>query len=158
MGVTVLFPGESKENPLEEVWHHVIPSNRRPSHKELSKKLREATECVQGKRWLPADPAKLKANWDELEEACGVESAALEEEQTAILVAILKEAKPEYYAGKHPPERSYERGTGGSELFAFRWQSTFFGNRMMFFKFSLVGAGRGAKAFIYSVHPNRERD
>src|SRR5207253_8382794 len=114
---------------------------------------------VTGNCWLPADPAKLKANWDELEDTCGVESAALEEEQTAILIAILKEARPEHYAGKYPPERSYERCTGGSELFAFRWLSTFFGNRMMFFKFSIVNSGAGGvRTFIYSVHPNRERD
>jgi len=115
-------------------------------------------ECVKGKCWLPANPVKLKANWDEVEQVCCIEST-LEEDQTKILVAIRDEVKPPHYVGKHSPERSYESGTGGCELFAFRWQSNFFGNRIMFFKFSLVGRGDGGtKAFIYSLHPNRERD
>ena len=46
---------------IEPAWHHVIPSNRpqpeRPTHKELSKKLREARGLVELTKWLPADPA-----------------------------------------------------------------------------------------------------
>jgi len=113
---------------------------------------------VEEKRWLPADPAKLKANWDELEDVCGIESTALEEEQTEILVAALKEIKPEHYAGKHPPERSYEQGTRDTELFPFRWKSNFFGRRTMYFKFSIETRDRKPRAFIYSIHPNRKRD
>ena len=41
---------------------------------------------VEEKSWLPADPAKLKANWDELEDSCGIESTVLEDVQTEILV------------------------------------------------------------------------
>jgi hypothetical protein len=140
----------------------VIPSGRRirerPSHRELSKKLAGCLKCVREQCWLPADPAKLKANWDELEEACDIESATLQEEQAAILLGVLGEVKPEHYAGKRPPERSYEGGTGGPELFAFRWNSIFFGHRKMYFKFSLIETKQGSRAIVYSIHPNRERD
>ena len=113
---------------------------------------------MEEKSWLPADPAKLKANWDELEDSCGIESTVLEDEQTEILVAVLSEIKPEHYAGKRPPERSYEQGTGGIELFPFRWESNFFGRRPIYFKFAIATRDRKTRAFIYSIHPNRERD
>jgi hypothetical protein len=135
----------------------MIPSrrgrNQRPSHQELSKKLREALSCVQNKRWLPAEPAKLKANWDELEENGYVESAVLEGEQAAILVAVLSEAKAENYAGMHPPQRSYEQRTQNLEVFCFCWESQFFGGREMYLRFSVVPSGE--RAWIYSVHPSR---
>jgi len=97
----------------------------------------------------------LKANWDELEDKGYVESAALADEQTAILIAAFSEAKPERYAGMHPPERSYEQKTRNLELFCFCWESAFFGNREVFLRFSVVGSGDEARVWIYSIHPCR---
>ena len=136
----------------------MIPSNRgrnqRPSHKELARKLREATECVRTRRWFPADPAKLKANWDELEDGGYVESAVLEAEQVDILIEALSELSPAHYVGRFPPERSYEQRTRALELFCFCWRSSFFGNCEMFLRLSVV-PGDGGCAWIYSLHPAR---
>jgi hypothetical protein len=127
-----------------------------PSHSELSKKLREALLCVQTKLWLPAEPVKLKANWDELEDRGYVESAVLEEEQTKILIGALSEAKPEHYAGVYPPDRSYEQRTHNLEVFCFCWESPFFGNREMYLRFSVVPSGDNVRVWIYSIHPARK--
>jgi hypothetical protein len=135
----------------------VIPSGRerreRPSYRELSGKLGEALRLVETSRWLPASADKLQANWDELEEECGIETA-LSEDQAAILTAALREITPNHYVGRRPPEPSYEPAARGQELFAFRWQSRYFGNREMYFKFSMSRGGEG-RVFIHSVHPNR---
>jgi hypothetical protein len=136
----------------------MIPSNSgkgnlRPSHRELSKKIAVAVQCVQQGRWLPASPAKLKANWDELEDKGYVESTVLENEQSDILLTALSEANPRDYAGRRPPERSYEGETQNLELFCFCWESSFCGNREIFLRFSISGNGDEARLWVYSLHP-----
>lgn len=104
--------------------------------------------------WRPAEPAKLLANFQELEERFGKETA-LADDQTEILLGILAEIKPEHYRGRRPPPKSYEPTTLGTELFAFRWTSSFFGSAEMYFKFGLQGDGTGRRAYIFSIHPHR---
>lgn len=129
----------------------------RPSHKEILGKLRDALNLVENKRWSPANPGKLLANWEELEEAFGIE-LALEESADNILLLVLKELKPEHYVGMRPPERSYEKRTLNQELFEFRWNSRCFANSRMYFKFSICGGASAEKRlYVYSLHPNRER-
>ncbi len=136
----------------------MIPSNRRrterPAHQELSKKLRECVHCVKNGKWFPADPQKLKANFDELEDVFGIETA-LQEDQSGIMLAILGEITAEQYAGTRPPTRSYEQAIHGKALFAFSWTSSYFNNREMYFKFCLMGAGNDQMVFICSIHPSR---
>jgi len=108
---------------------------------------------VGAKRWLPAAPAKLQENWVELEEKCGIETA-LPEDQADILMAALQEITPKDYVGRRPPEPSYEQATRSQELLAFRWRSRHFGNREMYFKFSVSKAGEN-RVFVYSFHPSR---
>jgi hypothetical protein len=141
----------------------VIPSKRpieaaleRPSLKELWGKINEARALVQKSRWAPAFPEKLKADFDELEGALGIETA-LPEDQMAILMQALTEIQAADYAGTRPPMRSYERATRSLEMFAFRWKSAHF-NCKMYFKFSLGGADKGRRAWVYSIHPHREDD
>jgi len=135
----------------------VIPSNhgQRPSHQELQKKLKDALECVRNKRWQPANPDKLRANWEELEQAGCVESAVTEEEQTDILITALTEAKPEHYEGERPPGQSYEQQTRGLEWFSFCWRSPGLGNREVFLRFSVVMSEAKRQAWFYSLHPSR---
>lgn len=136
----------------------MIPSNSgsrgRPSHKELSNKIKECKALVAVGKWLPADPVKLKANLDELEEVFGVETA-LREDQTNILMAALREITPEHYSGPRPPARSYEPAAYNKELLGFRWTSTFFHGQEMYFKFCVTGAENTRAAFVFSIHPHR---
>lgn len=139
-------------------WHHVIPSNRgkaqRPTHKELSNKLRDCAELIASGQWLPCDPAKLKANFDELEKLFGVETT-LAEDQTEILFGALKEITPDHYSGARPPPQSYERVIRGKELLAFRWRSGYFKNKEMYFKFCVSGSETSKRAYVCSIHPHR---
>lgn len=88
----------------------------RPSHKELANKLRTAAALAIDGRWAPADPAKLMANFCELD-------LFLADEQRAALTAALSEVKPEHYRGSRPPQRSYEPLRRGAEMFAFAWEA-----------------------------------
>lgn len=138
----------------------MIPSRRRrteerPSHQELTGKIARLRELVEGGLWLPADPMKLKGNWDELEKTFRVEVALLED-QRAILSAVCVEILPEHYVGGRPPQKSYERRTWSYDLFAFCWESGFFQKRLMYFKFSIGRKGKDQRAFIYSLHPSRD--
>jgi hypothetical protein len=138
----------------------VIPSKRpvstvlaRPSTKELWGKLTEAKHLVQNEKWAPAMPEKLQACFDELEEL-GIETA-LPEDQKAIFMMALSEIRADHYAGSRPPMRSYEPATSNLEMFAFRWESIHF-NCCMYFKFSLGGADKGRRVWMFSIHPNRD--
>ena len=139
----------------------MIPSkrgkNERPTHKELNKKIQECVSLVSAGRWLPVDPIKLKANFDEMEERFGFETS-LQEDQTQILLGVLGEITPEHYAGTRPPMPSYERATLGKELIAFRWPSLCCSGCLMYFKFCVTGIGIEQRVFIHSVHPSRDKE
>jgi hypothetical protein len=66
-------------------------------------------------KWLPADPAKLKADFDELETAFGIDTALLED-QKEIFVRTLAEITANHYAGTRPPMQSYEPATRGKSF------------------------------------------
>lgn len=91
----------------------------RPSDKELAKKLRNASALLGSRRWAPANPAKLMANFYELD----LFSA---DDQSAALTTALGEVKPGDYRGSRPPQRSYEPVSRDDEMFAFEWESQHF--------------------------------
>jgi hypothetical protein len=139
----------------------VIPSRRpiqaaleRPSPKELWGKIAEAKVLIQKGKWAPSSPAKLKADFDELESVLGVETALLED-QTAILVKALEELQAQHYAGSRPPTPSYEEASRNLDMFPFRWKSAHL-NCEMYFKFCLGGADKGRRAWVLSIHPHRD--
>ena len=139
----------------------MIPSGRekheRPTHRELTKRLKECLSLVTARKWLPAEPDKLKANFDEMEDLLGIETT-LQEDQTQILLGALGEITPEHYTGLRPPPRSYEQAILGKELFAFQWKSTCFGGLQMYFKFCVKGDGENQRVFICSVHESRDHN
>ena len=139
----------------------MIPSKRpiqaaleRPSSKELWGKIAEAKALIQKGKWAPSVPAKLKADFDELEDGLGIETVLLED-QTAILTKAIEEIQAPDYAGSRPPMRSYEGASRNLDLFAFRWKSAHFGCEM-YFKFCLGGADKGRRAWVLSIHPHRD--
>lgn len=128
--------------------------SERPSHKELSGKLRTAKELVRSGHWLPANPAKLREDFEALERL-GLDMA-LQEDQAAMLMGVLSEIKPEDYIGGHPPDPSRDPAAPGLDLFPFEWRSSCCVNREMYCKFSIVRIDENEQRLVmFSLHPSR---
>jgi hypothetical protein len=68
-------------------------------------------------------------------------------------VAVLQEISARDYSGGTPPEKSYEVGVVGDDLFAFAWDSKYF-RRRMYFKFCLHKENEeDLSLYIASLHP-----
>lgn len=115
----------------------------RPSHKELSKKIKKAREAVLGNRIAFVDPSVIAA--DALEIGCLVEDIL------DVLVEILDEISPSNYIGTRPPQRSYEAKIDGCELFSFKWESTRLGCEI-YLKFAF----EDDLMWLVSFHQHRE--
>ncbi len=115
----------------------------RPSYRELDRKLIEGREAAARQIRL-LEPDSILANLLELDYLVG--------DLAKDLPAIFREIKPTHYQGGRPPQRSYEQGILGSELFAFRWASRVFGCEM-YFKFAV----REGVLWIVSLHRDRRK-
>ena len=90
-------------------------------------------------------PAKLAKDFDKL----GLYSTA---EHMEALCAALQEISPNHYSGRRPPDKSYEPGVKGDDLFAFSWASKHFG-KSMYVKFCLHKFDEQKWAlFVFSLH------
>ena len=115
----------------------------RPTHKELNSKLLQAKNAASEGLVFILDPIVIAAD--------AISLGYLVDEIDEVILEILDELNPNYYAGSYPPKKSYERDIKGSELFAFRWVSQRFGCDT-YFKFALVQG----RLWIISFHENRE--
>jgi hypothetical protein len=104
--------------------------NPRPSHKELSNKLRKAKELLACDCIDILEPQVILADSFELGYSFQIEFKAIVEE-------ILALAETNNYAGSRPPKRSYETQIKGAELFAFAVQLPLLDNKAINFKFAL---------------------
>jgi len=100
---------------------------------------------VRDGKWAAANPFKLNANFVDL-------GLLTTEEHTAALMHSLEEITPADYAGKHPPESSYEPVVKGADMFAFSWLSKSFGCRM-YLKFCFVRE----EVYFFSLHEDRQQ-
>ncbi|MGH9582755.1 MAG: hypothetical protein ACRD4O_07465 [Bryobacteraceae bacterium] len=118
---------------------------RRPSYKELNKKINAARQALENNGFLPADYQKLAANFRDL-------NLFTSEEQHQALRAALHEATPDDYDGGRPPVKSYEPATLGRDLFAFAWESEYF-EQCMYLKYCLVaGPDEENTLYVFSLH------
>jgi hypothetical protein len=101
----------------------------RPSHRELTNKLKRARELLASfsDGYLPAEPIKLAENFYGL----GLFSG---DEQLEGLRAAFSEVNSKHYSGRRPPERAFECAVRDEEIFTFVWHSEFF-ERKMYLKF-----------------------
>ncbi len=120
----------------------IIAMVERPSHRELSSKLKEAREAVGKGAIRVVNPGALAED--------AIELGYLVEELQEVLSEILGEVKPGHYAGSRPPPRSYEHEIRGRELFAFSWTSRRFGCRV-YLKFAL----KEGIFWLVSLHVDR---
>ncbi|CAG0990506.1 hypothetical protein [Geobacter sp.] len=114
----------------------------RPSHKELTGKLKTALQCVHANRILLVEPVVIAADAIELD-------YPLSELQT-VLLDLLNCTGPEHYAGNRPPAKSYETRIKSLELWAFSVTCPRF-TPYIYYKFAL----HENWFFLVSLHPSR---
>jgi hypothetical protein len=123
----------------------------RPSHREITGKLRQARELLASPSdgYIAADLAKLASNFYVL----GLFS---KEEQDEALRAAFSEVTAKHYSGKRPPERAFECAVRDEEIFTFIWQSLFF-KKKMYLKFCFHDSSEfeGEQLFIFSLHEDQ---
>jgi len=116
----------------------------RPSHKELTRKLKKARELSAEQQLSIVEPFSFAADAIEL----GYEV----EDLCAIVYSLLNEILPDHYAGDMPPQRSYEDCIKDSDLFAFEWQSQVLPVKV-YCKFAIVDDW----LWLVSLHKSRKK-
>ena len=117
----------------------------RPSYKEINRKIKQAKEAVSENQFSILNPVIIAADAVEL----GVDLQNI----SYILIDLLEEMTPNHYAGRYPPQRSYEQDIEGYELLAFRWLSKKLGCRV-YLKFAI----KGSRMWLVSLHEDRKGD
>ena len=117
--------------------------DKRPSDRELSKRLNEAKACLKERHGLFANPAKAVGELYDL----GIGES---NEVWRMIRECLEELTPKNYKGSRPPQKSYEKAVVGFELLAFSWWSIKFG-KQMYIKFVL----KNERYYYVSLHPCR---
>jgi len=122
-----------------------VQKSTRPSHKELTGKLKQALKATENQLSIPiVEPKSFAIDAIEL-------GYSIKEDLRDVLKTILKEIKPEHYAGNRPPERSYKDNIHNAELFAFKWFSTKF-DQEVYFKFTF---DKSETMWLVSLHEDR---
>ena len=118
---------------------------KRPSHKELYKKILKARKAVANGLINLVNQDAVVCDAIEL-------GYLIESDLIGVLTSLLNEISPNNYAGKRTPEKSYERQIEDLDLFAFRIESSWF-NCAVYLKFALYNN----ELWIVSLHQNREK-
>jgi len=116
---------------------------KRPSHKELYNKLREARRAVSKGLISLLHQDIIAADAIELE-------YSIETELIPVLKELLDDTTPVDYAGSRPPQKSYERKIEGLELFSFVADCRRFKCRI-YYKFALAEG----RVWLVSLHQDR---
>ncbi len=114
----------------------------RPSKRERYKKIKQAKKAVSNDRLFNIDSAVIAED--------ALDLGYLIKDLKAVLLTIFDEINPVFYAGSYPPQKSYESQIQGSELFAFRWKSKYFGCEV-YLKYVL----KGKTMYLVSLHQHR---
>jgi hypothetical protein len=115
---------------------------KKPTHKEISNKLRQAREALTKGKMAIVAPDVIAADALELDYEI--------EELKDILDKLLEQAKPDDYAGTSPPQQSYVDDIFQRDLFAFSLKSSCFAGKI-YFKFAL----KGDTLWLVSLHKDR---
>lgn len=119
--------------------------NQRPTHKELTGKLRAARAWLASNQGQIVSPNKIR------DDLTGLKINSTKELWPLVRVA-LEEITAEDYCGTRPPQKSYEDLSGGLEESAYCWVSQHFGKKM-YLRFFMAKTG----AFLFSsMHESRE--
>ena len=118
---------------------------KRPSYKELNKKIQQAREAVLESRISILDPEIIAAD--------ALEIGYLVKDISNVLYDIVDEITPSNYVGQRPPQRSYEDKIKGCELFAFKLKNMLLGCEI-YLKFAL----KEGLMWLVSFHQHRETE
>lgn len=125
-----------------------MDQSKRPTDKELTNRLKEAEQCLNGQEGLFADPGKAAPELEKLDIGDSAEVWPL-------IVKLLREIRAKDYTGSRPPQKSYEKSIEGRELFAFSWESGELEKRM-YLKFAIKN-GRFYYVSLHIDRPPKER-
>lgn len=119
---------------------------KRPSDRELLKRLQEAKEFLNNRPGVFANPSKVVGELNELD----IGNA---NDVWDLILELLNEILPNDYIGSRPPQKSYEKAILGLELFAFAWWSPKLAKRM-YIKFVL----KNGRYYYVSLHESHSTD
>ncbi len=117
---------------------------KRPSHKELSRKLSVARDRLSDGKWQPAFGYEGYVSFTKECEKLNLHTIT---EQAEALKKILQELTPDHYAGTYPPLVGSRGNIVRKELFAFCHESKFLGETL-YLKFAV----NEEQLFIVSFH------
>lgn len=120
--------------------------DKRPSDRELAKRLNEAKEYLKNRHGLFAHPSKAVGELNEL----GIGGT---NDVWQLIRELLEEISSKDYMGSRPPQKSYEKVIAGLELLAFSWWSVKCG-KQMYIKFVL----KDERYFYVSLHQSRSTE
>lgn len=118
---------------------------KRPTHKELNKKIREARFAAENGNVNLVNPIAVASDAAEL-------GYSIETQLEGVLDRLLEKASPENYVGRRPPARSYQDMIFANPLYAFKIAVRKF-NCLIYFKFSLYEN----QLWVVSLHRNRKK-
>ena len=114
--------------------------DKRPSDRELTKRLDEAKEFLKNRHGVFTIPSKVVGELNDLD-------IGDTNDVWQLIRELLEEISPKDYKGSRPPQKSYEKAIAGSELFAFSWWSTQC-TKQMYIKFVL----KNERYYYVSLH------
>ncbi len=120
--------------------------DKRPSGRELTKRLDEAKEFLKNGYGVFATPSKVVGELNDLD-------IGDTNDVWQLIRELLEEISPKDYNGSRPPQKSYEKAIAGSELFAFSWWSTQCA-KQMYIKFVL----KNERYYYVSLHQSRSTE
>ena len=120
--------------------------DRRPSDRELDKRLNEAKEFLKDRHGAFANPSKAVGELNDLD-------IGDTNDIWPLIRELLEELTPKDYRGSRPPKKSYEKAIVGLELLAFSWWSAKC-TKQMYIKFVL----KNERYYYVSLHQSRSTE
>ena len=120
--------------------------DKRPSDRELTKRLNEAKEFLKNRPGVFANPSKAVGELNDL-------NIGDANDVWLLIRELLEEISPKDYRGSRPPQKSYEKAIAGLELLAFSWWSSKCA-KQMYIKFVL----KDERYYYVSLHQSRSTE
>lgn len=114
--------------------------DKRPSDRELTKRLSEAKEFLKNRNGVFANPSKVVGELNDLD-------IGDTNDIWLLIRELLEEITLKDYKGSRPPQKSYEKAVAGFELLAFSWWSSKYA-KQMYIKFVL----KDERYYYVSLH------
>ena len=120
--------------------------DKRPSDRELNKRLNEAKESLKNRHGVFANTSKAVGELNDLD-------IGDTNDVWQLIRELLEEINSKDYRGSRPPQKSYEKVIAGLELLAFSWWSSKCA-KQMYIKFVL----KDERYYYVSLHQSRSTE